>query len=131
MPNRAIEFHDSTLERITNDGECIVIRLAPAYVYHSEGTPGRDPGEGWVQDAQLYVRAGTLSGDLSGMPCDLWGGDLYLNDEAFDLLPVPFDRQGAIVLDLECMSAGERIHIEGTALRVEMSGEAEYVEQTR
>ncbi len=63
---------------------------------------------------------------MAELPCDLWDGELHLDGKLFQMIPIPLEHEGDVQLDLECM---EKVHILGTAIRLELSGEAEYVEE--
>jgi hypothetical protein len=63
------------------------------------------------------------------LPCDLLDGEIQLDGELFQLLPIPFDRHGSVQFDLECMPMGNKIRITGSGLRLEMLGVATYVEE--
>jgi hypothetical protein len=54
MPNRAIEFHDSTLLSVTIEAD-VHIHLS-AYVHESEREPGRDGGTGWEQNVEFLLK---------------------------------------------------------------------------
>jgi hypothetical protein len=127
MPNRAIEFHDSTLGSIVFERDDAVLYFSMAYIH--ETVPGTRGGSGWIQQTRLHIAGASVTGDCSELPSDLWGGELRLDEQRFGLLPVPFDRQGRVQLNLELMPTGKRIQVTGTGLRVEMVGAAIYVEQ--
>lgn len=99
MPNRAIEFHDSTLDSIivTENGD-VILHLPSAYVHESQGEPGRETGSGWVQEARIYVMGATVASSLLELPCDLRDGEIRVDGEIFQLLPIPFDRHGTFSL---------------------------------
>jgi hypothetical protein len=40
MPNRAIEFHDSTFDSLERDGANVTLRFSEAYIHESNGEPG-------------------------------------------------------------------------------------------
>jgi hypothetical protein len=130
MANRAIEFHDSTLDSIiAAERGGVILHFSSAYIHESQGEPGRDAGSGWVQEARIHVLGAAAAGELLELPCDLRDGKLQVNGELFQLLPIPFDRHGSIQFDLECMPMGSKIRITGAGLRLEMIGVATYVEE--
>ena len=130
MANRAIEFHDSTLDSIiAAERGGVILHFSSAYIHESQGEPGRDAGSGWVQEARIHVLGAAVAGELLELPCDLRDGKLQVNGELFQLLPIPFDRHGSIQFDLECMPMGSKIRITGAGLRLEMIGVATYVEE--
>jgi hypothetical protein len=49
LMNQVIEFHDSSLTRVTRVASGIEFELE-AYVHRSSGHPAVDPGEGWVAE---------------------------------------------------------------------------------
>jgi hypothetical protein len=61
MPNRAIEFHDSTFDGVRKDGTDLTLRFSAAHIHQSSGKPGVDEGSGWVQEALLHVRGGLVN----------------------------------------------------------------------
>lgn len=128
MPNRAIEFHDSMLNSVAAEGSNVILHLSPAYIHESEGEPGQDPGSGWSQDAHIHIERGLMEGDPPELPCDLSDGELHIDGDCLQLLPIPFDRQGRMQLDLQSMT-GNKIRITGTRLRLEMLGIATYLEE--
>jgi hypothetical protein len=132
MPNRAIEFHDSTLDSIiaAESGD-VVLHFSSAYIHQIQGECGRHAGSGWVQEARIHVQGAAVAGALVELPCDLRDGELQVDGELFQLLPIPFDRHGSVLFDLECMLMGGKIRITGTGLRLEMLGDPTYVEEVR
>ena len=40
MPNRAMEFHDSTFDRVEQVGADLTLHFSAAYVHESEGEAG-------------------------------------------------------------------------------------------
>lgn len=130
MAKRAIEFHDSTLDSIiAAESGGVILHFSSAYIHKSQGEPGRDAGSGWVQEARIHVLGAAVAGALLELPCDLRDGELQVDGELFQLLPIPFDRHGSIQFDLECMPMGSKIRITGAGLRLEMLGVATYVEE--
>ena len=76
MQNRAIEIHDSTLDRISvRDGD-VVLHFAAVYIHQSAGTPGVDAGSCWVQKALLRMGGAVVSGSFSQLPRELLDGQI-------------------------------------------------------
>lgn len=127
MPNRAMEFHDSTFDGVERGGADVSLRFSAAYIHQSEGKPGVEAGSGWVQELRLHISEASLSGEILGLPCNLWGGSIQLDDERFDnCIPIPFDYRGRIEVNLE---QDGKLTIIASRLRVETLGEAKYVEE--
>jgi hypothetical protein len=70
MPNRAIEFHDSTFDGVSHDGADLTLRFSAAYIHQSVASRAWV----WVQDALVHVRGGLVEGEIQDLPCDLWDG---------------------------------------------------------
>jgi len=126
MPNRAIEFHDSTLHSLQEDGMNLRLRFSAAYIHESSGEPGWNAGSGWVQEAVLHITDVSLSGEVPELPCDLWDGDLRLGNDLFKMIPIPLNYHGAVEINLE---RDRKMRVIGTHVRLELVGEATYVEE--
>ena len=126
MPNRAIEFHDSTFDDVRKDGTDLTLRFSAAYIHQSSGKPGVDAGSGWVQEAVLHVRGGSVNGEIRELPCDLWDGDLLLGGQSFDMIPIPLDYDGQVEITLEHDGT---MRVTGTRVRLELIGTPTYVEE--
>jgi len=126
MPNRAIEFHDSTFESVRREGADLTVRFSAAYVHQSSGEPGVDAGSGWVQEALLYVKDGSMTGEIRELPCDLWDGSLRLGNQLFEMIPIPLDYDGQVEISLE---QDGKIQIIGTHVWLELLGAPTYVEE--
>jgi len=126
MPNRAIEFHDSTLGCLERDGAIVTLRFSAAYIHESNGKPGLDAGSGWVQEARLHIDGASLSGEISELPCELWDGSIRLGGELFQMVPIPLDYKGTVEIDLE---QDGKIRVVGTHARLELVGEPKFIEE--
>jgi hypothetical protein len=101
MPNRAIEFHDSTLDSVRRDETNLTVRFSAAYIHESSGEPGLDVGSGWVQEALLHIVGASLSNEVHELPCVLWDGDMRLGGELFQMIPIPLNYEGVVEINLE------------------------------
>ena len=127
MPNRAMEFHDSTFDGVEREGAGLALRFSAAYIHQSEGKPGVDAGSGWVQELRLHISDASLSGEILDLPCDLWDGSIQLDDKRFDnCVPIPLDYRGRIEVNLE---RDGKLTVIGSRLRVEVLGQPKYVEE--
>jgi hypothetical protein len=128
MPNRAIEFHDSTFDGVRQQGNDLTLRFSAAYIHESNGEPGVDAGSGWVQEALLHVEGGSIASEIRELPCDLWNGNLRLGGQLFEMIPIPLDYDGQVEISLEQDGS---MRITGTRVRLELIGTPSYVEQFR
>jgi hypothetical protein len=126
MPNRAIEFHDSTFDSLEREGSNVTLRFSAAYIHESNGEPGRDAGSGWIQEARLHVAGASLSGEILELPCDLRDGDMRLGGDLFQMVPIPLDYKGTVEINLE---QNGKIRVAGTGVRLELVGKPKYVEE--
>ncbi len=99
------------------------------YLHRSTGNPGTDPGAGWIQDARLFFDEGTVVGDVSDLPSEVWKGELAFAGACLGgLLPVPLSIATSAVLRLT-FNTGHTVTISGRGVRLELCGEPSYVEE--
>lgn len=127
--NTIIELHDSKIAEITRKDDCVVLSFLPAYLHKSEGRPGFDSGTGWTQAAKLIFANASVSGNFPELPCTTMGGNLVIGGQLYDNeVPVPLDVAAAIELRLICDAVHE-ILVTGHGVRLELLGEARYIEE--
>jgi hypothetical protein len=118
----AIEFHDSTLERAERVGDDVELILV-AYV-HRAPAPGLHRGTGWSQEARVRIR--DSRGEASAMT--IVRGKLSVAEHRYEnLVPVPVRAEGPVLLELEG-DQGEIVRLTGTAVSIDLTGEATFVE---
>jgi hypothetical protein len=136
VQNRAIEIHDSALEKITVEAGVAVLHFPQVYIHSSEGRPAIDAGSGWTQEAVIRIGNAHIEGKFSQESREAYGGHahylsdgcLRINGSASDnLIPIPLDVHGDIELTLECW--GDVVRVQGNSARLELMGAAEYVEE--
>jgi hypothetical protein len=126
--NAALEFHDSDIAAIEDDGQKITIRFAPAYVHRSSGVPGTDPGTGWSQDAVMVLSEGKLRGDPPRGQHTIASGSAKLSNASYDdLVPVPLSHVGDVHICF-LFDDGSEINIHAQAMSLSLVGAATYVE---
>jgi hypothetical protein len=127
--NRAIELHDSFLAVLEVAGGAVRLVFEPGYVHETQGTPGIDPGVGWLQTIEFVVEAGSIEGRLSALPFDVSDGKLTVNDREYqNLIPLPLNTNGDVELSL-LLGSGEHVAIRGKAIRSGFEGLAEDPEE--
>ncbi len=127
MPNRVIEIHGSRLDGLSTEGYEAVLQFGEVYIHQSEGVPAVDPGTGWLQEAAIRIAGGAVDGSFSEYPSYLDDGCLRLGSVVSEItIPIPLDQAGAVELRLEGWR--EAVSISGTHIRLELIGEAKYVE---
>lgn len=126
--NSSIEIHDSVLTSVEAQGKHVKISIE-AYIHKSTGTPGIDPGTGWVQNVVLKIQEGIIEEHIETLPCDLYDGTLQIEGNVMNnMIPLPLDRQGSLTLTLVAQS-NERIIVRGTRISISMLGEPKYIEE--
>ncbi len=129
--NSLIELHDSTLSAIAQRGAFTSVDFKPAYFHWSAGQPGRDPGEGWVQDATLWFEDAAIVGVVPELPCDVLDGELRVGEQMHsNEIPVPFQSREPVKL-LVRFSPDGRVNIRGSTAWLELLGEPRYVDKFR
>jgi hypothetical protein len=106
--------------------------ITRVYIHQSEGTPGRDAGSGWIQEAILRINNARVEGSFSKFPVTLGDGNIQLGSQTFDNeIPVPLRHNGSIALRLIGSESGEVVSFTGSGAELELLGEPEYVEDFR
>lgn len=121
-----LEFHDSAVTRIAQEGPRIVVEL-DAYVHRWDKSSGAWKGEGWRKPARI-----TLSGTLENGQAEVAGildtGELKAGDlELLHLLRVPVASKGPATLRLE-FATGAVLDFTGQDAAAELTGEGSFVE---
>lgn len=135
MSNRAIEIHDSAVDRITVENGTALIHFPLVYIHQSEGGFFEDAGTVWTQEALLRITDARVNGAFSlalqnwdGKIVYLYDGSLRMGEVISDnLIPIPLRITADILLTME--SCGETVQVRGTSAQLELIGEAEYVEE--
>jgi glyoxylase-like metal-dependent hydrolase (beta-lactamase superfamily II) len=70
MPNRALEFHNSTFDRLESDGANPTLCFSAAHIHESYGDPSLEAGSGWTQEARFHIEpAFSLVGGVGELSC--------------------------------------------------------------
>ena len=126
--NRAIEFHDSTVDGVSRRGADVVVSFSKAYIHKSEGEPGVDPGTGWTQEAEFILSNGSIEGELPEFPCWVSDGRVECGGRVSDnCLTLPFHCRGPAKVEL-VFTDGSTVTVVGENASLNLSGEATYIE---
>ena len=123
----ALELHDSRVSHISLSDGRATIYFSIAYIHKSKGTPGRDSGTVWSQEAELVMEKATLSGTLPPLPNTISDGLLEVGGVKHELIPIPFKRKVAAMLRLT-FTDGSEIEIVGQKPILELLGQPVYLE---
>ena len=127
--NRAIEFHDSTISAVIDEGRSVVIKLDPAYIHESAGKPSIDRGLGFIQEVHLRISEPSLRPVLDALPCTIMDGSLIIGGTCHDnVIPLPMIYAGPT--EFRCKTdVGGRLVIKGSGVVAVLKGERKYLEE--
>jgi hypothetical protein len=123
----AFELHDSRLDRIDRIDGGAIIHFSHAYIHKSAGTPGKDRGTGWSQEAQLVLASASGFDPLPVLPATISDGYLEVGGIRHTLIPLPFRRRGKATLFLVLDNGGESKVI-GERPVIELIGSPKFLE---
>jgi len=122
--NRVAELHDSRITALERKGGDLVIHFQ-LYIHESEGIPGKDPGIGWYQQAQMTMhglKVDDLSAESSEFPIAISDGftiyDGQRHENGFDL---PLVNVKDFELNLTTVQ-GTNIHLSSNSADLELTG---------
>jgi len=126
--NRAIEIHDSVLDALSLDNGDAVLHFSHLYIHESEGRVGIDPGSGWSQEGNLTISGAAVEGSFSEWPAHLREGRIAVDATVYENeIPISLNVVGKIELRLQSWS--DVISIIGKGAKLELVGEATYLEE--
>ena len=129
MDSRMIDLPGSGISRVSRDGDRVSLRFSPAYIIQT--MTGSKERTRWRQEGELVVDGASVEGDLPTCPCVLSGGDIRDNMYTYrDMVPIPLESRGEIACELS-LEGGGRIAISGEAIRLDLEGNAKYIEHLR
>jgi len=122
-----LELHDSRVSHIEWVGGDAVIHFSHAYIHKSKGSPGKDTGTGWSQEAQLIMQGASSLAPSPPLPNTISEGYLEVGGIKHQLIPLPFKRKVGAKLNLVFVDGG-CLEIVGDKPFVELFGAPIYLE---
>ena len=122
-----LELHDSRVSHIEWVGGDAVIHFSHAYIHKSKGSPGKDTGTGWSQEAQLIMQGASSLAPSPPLPNTISEGYLEVGGIKHQLIPLPFKRKVGAKLNLVFVDGGH-LEIVGDKPFVELFGAPIYLE---
>ena len=122
-----LELHDSRIDWIEIVDADAHVHFSHAYIHKSKGTPGRDPGTGWSQEAVLIIVGSVGLARLPPLPNTIYDGCLEVGGIKHTLLPLPFTRRADVSLSL-VFADRTILELSGRGAAVELLGQAIYLE---
>ena len=123
----ALEFHDSEVSSIGLDGRHFVVRFSAGYVHRSGETPGIDDGAGFLRSLELTCLDPSEVDQEPGCSGGLCEGALYVGGAKLTLVPIPYETEAGIELDLT-FANGSACRVVARGLALKPTGEARFVE---
>jgi hypothetical protein len=132
MSQRMIELHDSVIASIDFEAGTTIITFSHAYIHHSDGVPGIDPGSGWSQRAELRINQASKGDVPKDRPYRISDGLLKLDDVEYpNEIPIPLRYSGSVGLTLSGTDeegSHSEISVTGSEIELKLIGEAKYIE---
>lgn len=122
-----LELHDSRVSQIELSDGAATIFFSHAYIHKSRGTPGRDRGTGWSQEARLVLSEAETPQSLPSLPNTISEGVLEVGGIRHEVIPLPFKRKVGARLYLVFVD-GVEMEIIGNRPFVELLGTPIYLE---
>ena len=122
-----LELHDSRIDAVEIFDADTHVHFSHAYIHKSKGTPGRDSGSGWSQEAVLIIAGAANTGQLPRLPNTIADGYLEVGGIKHTLLPLPFTRKASVTLSL-VFADDTSLELSGRGAAVELLGKAIYLE---
>ena|SRR5690348_8113181 len=123
----ALELHDSRVSQITLARRVMTLCFSHTYIHKSSGAPGKDPGTGWSQEAQLVLAEVQDFPSPPAIPNTISEGYLEVGAIRHELIPLPFRRRGRATLALVFADGGQ-FEIHGERPFIELLGSAKFLE---
>ena len=123
----ALELHDSRVSAIELADGVAAIYFSHAYIHKSKGSPGRDRGTGWSQEARLVLSEVGSTGPLPSLPSAIDEGYLEVGGIRHEMIPLPFQRKVDARLYL-VFADGTQVEIIGSKPFIELLGTPIYLE---
>jgi hypothetical protein len=122
-----LELHDSRVNQIDLLDSVATVYFSHAYIHKSTGTPGRDRGTGWSQEARLVLSEAEIGWPLPTLPNTISEGYLEVGGIRHEVIPLPFKRKVGAKLCL-IFADGTRAELVGTRPFLELQGRPIYLE---
>ena len=127
--NRAFELHDSSIKLVIPDGVNTTIELEPAYLHESEGIPGSDPGEGYLQNIHIQLSDSHIHSAVLDLPARINEGSILLSGKRCDnIVNLPLIHVGNIEIDIRT-EKGEHLNVTAKRVVAVLIGERQHLEK--
>ncbi len=124
----ALELYDSRVNHVDLADGVASVHFSHAYIHKSAGTPGKDRGTGWSQEAWLILSEVESLGLLPPLPNMISEGYLEVGGIRHQLIPLPFRRKVGARLALVFVD-GTELEIIGNKPFIELGGTPIFLEE--
>ncbi len=130
MSNSSIELHDSDIEEIKVNKDEIRVIFGLVILHVSDGRPGIDAGDVYVQKAELLFEGDCdLRGNINEYPVLISDGTLQINELILENeIPVPLNRSGKVRLAISPRDIGDEITITSDRVLLTLLDKPKYLE---
>ena len=130
MSNMSIELHDSDIEEIKVNNNEINIIFTSVIIHVSDGRPGIDAGDVYVQKAELLFQGNCgLVGKIKEYPVLISHGTLQINEFIWENeIPVPLNRNGKVRFSISQRDIGDEIIITSESVLLTLLDKPKYLE---
>ena len=125
--NAALELHDFEVTEVKVGRDTLRIVFDPAYVHCSSGRPGVDPGEGFLQPAELIFSEAAWSGLSAECGGTVSDGCVLVGEESFGLVPCPLQISGEVAARIE-FTSGKVLTVKAKGVSCETLGPGRWLE---
>lgn len=116
-----LELPDSRVSNVEVVDGVVAIYFSNANIHKSRGTPGKDEGSEWAQEARLVLSEVDADFELPSLPATVADGYLEIGGIRHTVIPLPFKRKVAGRLFLTFMD-GRELEIVGQRPYIELGG---------
>lgn len=121
------ELFDARLSDVRFLERRVELHFSYAHIHKTVGLPGRDTGKGWTQDTILTLEGAELEEPLPPLPNTIAEGYLEVYGERYELIPLPFLKEGPALLRLEFID-GNTVELRGMSPAIKLEGEKIFIE---
>lgn len=121
-----LELYQARLSRIEESEGFLFLHFSFAHIHKTVGEPVRDTREGWSQEVILSLENPQDITHFPSLPNSVVDGYIETNGKRYELIPLPFQREGSCLLHLEFLDEtmldiyayNPTIHLEGDKVKL-------------
>ncbi len=121
--SNGFELYQSRVSYMEVDQGSIAIHFPHASIYKAKGTPGRDPGATWSQEAELLMEDATVQSATALLPNMIDDGYFEVDGERYEVIPLPLGEHETGHLHL-VFTDGTTLDVEGRNPIIKLIGRA-------